>query len=131
MRRIAFAVLALFALGALAPEIHADTRTRPVKILGKKNRRELRYELYGKRLQGDKLRVFRKHGLTNARLRVDRGPTLEQCHFQGPMDDQMNVQTTMLFVMGVRGSTLTVLHPHTSDMNVARSLANEPVVDHW
>lgn len=73
MRRIAFAVLALFALGALAPEIHADTRTRPVKILGKKNRRELRYELYGKRLQGDKLRVFRKHGLTNARLRVDRG----------------------------------------------------------
>ncbi len=27
--------------------------TQPVKILGKKNRRELRYELYGKRLQND------------------------------------------------------------------------------
>jgi hypothetical protein len=74
MRRLALFILVFYALGSFVPLVAlADETTRPVKILGKKNRRELRHELYNKRLQADKLRIFKKHGLTSYRLRVDRG----------------------------------------------------------
>lgn len=74
MRRIALFLLVFYSLGSFVPLVAlADEAIRPVKILGKKNRRELRHELYGKRLQSDKLRVYREHGLTAFRLRVDRG----------------------------------------------------------
>ncbi len=73
MRRIAFLALAFIALSALAPAPRADETTRPLRVLGKKSRRQLRHELYEKRLAADKLRVFRKHGFTPYRLREDRG----------------------------------------------------------
>ncbi len=76
MRRLTVLILVIYSLGSFVPLIAAaDETTRPVKVLGKKNRRELRYELYAKRLQADKLRIFKEHGLTSFRLRVDRGVT--------------------------------------------------------
>ncbi len=74
MRRLAIFTLIIYGLGSFVPMVAVATDTsKPVTILGKKNRRELRYKLYAKRLRDDKLRVFREHGLTSFRLRVDRG----------------------------------------------------------
>ena len=57
---------------------------------------------------------------------MDHAPLLDNVHFDGMEDDYFNIQSSLLFVMGVKmvtggGQLLTVLHPHVSDQpdNVA------------
>ena len=62
---------------------------------------------------------------------MDRAPTFENVHFKSMLDDYLNFQTTLLFVMTVKGTTLTMVHPHTSDQPDDFGDNGEDIVDLW
>ena len=62
---------------------------------------------------------------------MDHAPTFENVHFKSMLDDYLNFQTTLLFVMTVKGTTLTMVHPHTSDQPDDFGDNGEDIVDLW
>ncbi len=62
---------------------------------------------------------------------LDRGPLLEDCHFKSMLDDFINIQTTMLFVMDVNATRVTLISPHVSDQETDYDAQTRPVVDRW
>lgn len=62
---------------------------------------------------------------------LDQGPTLEDCHFKSMLDDFINIQTTILFVMDVNATRVTLISPHVSDQETDYDTQGRPVVDRW
>jgi hypothetical protein len=62
---------------------------------------------------------------------TDKGPLLEECHFKSMLDDFINIQTTLLFVMSVNGTRLQLISPHVSDQATDFDEQGRPVVDRW
>ena len=62
---------------------------------------------------------------------LDHGSIVEDCHLSGLLDDYFNVQTTMLLVLEVDGTTVTLVHPHTSDQAGDFGDDGKPVTDQW
>jgi hypothetical protein len=77
MRKLLIPLFTLLVLGgSIAPPaaaVEVIYLQQGKHLSGIKNRRDLRHQLYAKRLVGDKLAVFEEHGFTPYRLREDRG----------------------------------------------------------
>ena len=67
----------LTALLLLTPVSHGTARghdrAHAPEIIGKKARRQIRQHLYWHNLKADKRRIYKEHGFTPQRLRIDRG----------------------------------------------------------
>lgn len=62
---------------------------------------------------------------------MDHAPLFDRVHFKMMLDDYFNFQTTLLFVLEVKGTTLTVVHAHTSDQPDDIGDDGKPIVDEW
>ena len=62
---------------------------------------------------------------------MDHAPLFDRVHFKMMLDDYLNFQTTLLYVLEVHGTKLTIVHPHTSDQPDDIGDDGNPVVDMW
>jgi hypothetical protein len=73
MKRILGILLCAIILSAPISQSAAHEGCHAVRIEGKKARKNYRHKLYLKMLKGDKRAIYKRHGFTPNRLRVDHG----------------------------------------------------------